>query len=103
MLPSLKHTKSKAGDGGARAQAKRDSADIPKKVFQSVFKLSGEEEFAERSSDYVVSVKALGGNCSGTRGETANREFFYQPYHTQNVKPPVAEGKREGDIRPVLR
>jgi len=24
----------------------------------------------ERSSDYVVSVKALGGNCSGTRGDT---------------------------------
>ena len=24
----------------------------------------------ERSSDYVVSVTALGGNCSGTRGDT---------------------------------
>jgi hypothetical protein len=40
------------------------------KVFQSVFQLSGIEKAEERSSNNVVSVKALGGNCSGTRGDT---------------------------------
>jgi len=44
------------------------------KVFQSVFQLSGVEKDNERSSNNVVSVMALGGNCSGTRGDagTAN-------------------------------